>query len=213
MPLVTPSVCRVVPIAALCLAADPTPKAEPARPHAGHRLPSAEDGGAQAPVPPGQWAENKLYKFRLERIERCGAAAPGALRGEVSWIGAFLTVEAKDELFVSARDLELRRGGVILSAAYAYQPKLPGCKPTLVARRMRGGDRLAGFALFEVPKAFRVTTEDPIVLSYRPTRWGGARRAEVPIPECLDACATQWLSDDNKPDVSASRSRSRGPKL
>ena len=50
------------------------------------------------------------------------------------------------------------------------------------------GENVSGFALFEVPKSFRTTTDDPIVLSYKPTRWGGARRVDVPIRECLDAC-------------------------
>ena len=92
-------------------------------------------------------------------------------------------------MFVSARDLELRRGGVILNARYINQPLLPGCKPLLPAKQLRIGEDVSGFALFEVPKSFRTTTDDPIVLSYKPTRWGGARRVEVPIRECLDACA------------------------
>ena len=90
---------------------------------------------------------------------------------------------------MSPRDLELRRGGVILTAKYINQPVLSGCQPLLPAKRLRAGESASGFALFEVPKSFRTTTDDPIVLSYRPTRWGGARRVEVPIRECLDACA------------------------
>jgi hypothetical protein len=102
-------------------------------------------------------------------------------------------------MFVTARDLELRRGGVILSATLANIPSLPGCKPLLPAKRLRPGEALSGFALFEVPRAFRATTPDPIVFSYRPTRWGGARRAEVPIPECFDACARPWVARGSKP--------------
>lgn len=201
MPVVKRSMYALAPMSALCLAAAPTPQPPPA----GHRLPSVEDDGLQTPVPPGQWAESKLYKFRLERIEPCGAAPASALRGEVSWVGAFFSVEAKDRLFVSPRDIELRRGGVTLPATYTHRPKVAGCKPALVAKQLRAGERLAGFALFEVPKAFRVNTQDPIVLSYRPTRWGGARRAEIPIPECLDACAKAWVSDGNHVDTRVPR--------
>jgi hypothetical protein len=160
-----------------------------------HPLPAADDVGSPvAPVAPGDWSESHLYKFRLERIEPCGAGPAARFRGEITWIGAFFTVEAKDPaLYVSARDLELRRGGVILPAAFANPPKLPGCRPVAAAKRLRAGERVSGFALFEVPKAFRTRTPDPIVLSYRPTRWGGARRADVPIPECFDACTKPWV--------------------
>jgi hypothetical protein len=77
-------------------------------------------------------------------------------------------------------------------------PPLPGCRPLLSATRLRPGETVAGFALFEVPKSFRTTTKDPIVLSYKPTRWGGARRAEVPIPECFDACSRPWVTSAGK---------------
>ena len=63
----------------------------------------APDGGVTTEnviVAPGEWSENRLYKFRFERIAACGAAAqalgpaqPTAagggspLRGESSWVG------------------------------------------------------------------------------------------------------------------------------
>jgi hypothetical protein len=163
-----------------------------------HPMPDVEgEGPPQQPVPPGEWSESKLYRFRIERIQPCGPGPQGALRGDTTWVGAFFSVEAKEErLFVSPRDLELRRGGVILTASFVNQPKLPGCKPLLAAKKLRAGDRISGFALFEVPQAFRVKTADPIVIHYRPTRWGGARKAEVPIPECLDACAKVWVREN-----------------
>ena len=163
------------------------------------------DGGAtteSAIIAPGEWSENRMYKFRLERVAACGGAEQalgpaqpaaagggGQLRGESSWVGALFSVQAKEpSVFVTPRDLELRRGGVILSAKHINQPVLSACQPLLPAIRLRAGATARGFALFEVPKSFRTRTEDPIVLSYRPTRWGGARRVEVPIRECLDAC-------------------------
>ena len=169
------------------------------------------DGGVagDAIVPPGEWTENKQYKFRLERIASCGApaatmgpaqptaaGASSAFKGETTWVGALFSVQAKDDtVFVSPRDLELRRGGDILAARHINQPLLPGCKPLLPIKQLGVGEDVSGFALFEVPKSFRTTTADPIVLSYKPTRWGGSRRVEVPIRECLDVC----------PESSASR--------
>jgi hypothetical protein len=180
------------------------PGAAPNRPAPPNGASAATDEGdgpvtPERPVAPGEWSENKRYKFRLERIEACGTGSPRTLRGDVTWIGAFFTVEAKEpELFVTVRDLELRRGGVILNAAFAEPPDLPGCKPLLVPKRLRVGETLSGFALFEVPRNFRVATRDPIVISYRPTRWGGARRADVPVPECLDACSKPWVTKSAK---------------
>ena len=126
---------------------------------------------------------------RWDPAQPTAAGGSNPLRGETSWVGAFFSVQAKEpSVFVSPRDLELRRGGVILTAKYINQPVLSGCEPLLPAKRLRAGEGAGGYALFEVPRSFRTKTEDPIVLSYRPTRWGGARRVEVPIRECLDAC-------------------------
>jgi hypothetical protein len=209
-----------ISVAAACGRGDAlaiTTKAPP--PSAASQAPAARVAGAaeeHAPegvasaidsvvVATGAWSENRLYRVRLERVDACGAAAEtlgpaqaaaagGArrLRGESSWVGAFFRVEAKEpSMFVSPRDLELKRGGVILNARYVNQPLLAGCSPLLPAKRLRAGESAAGFALFEVPSSFRAATDDPIVLSYRPTRWGGARRVEVPIRECFDACVTK----------------------
>ena len=188
----------------------PAPTPLPARPAPMPvaAVPAAEDHGPEGGavtdttiVASGDWTENKQYKFRLERVAACGApsatlgpaqptAAPiSAFRGETTWVGALFTVEAKDKaVFVSPRDMELRRGGVILNARHINQPLLPGCKPLLAPKPLKVGENISGFALFEVPRSFRTTTDDPIVLSYKPTRWGGARRVDVPIRECLDAC-------------------------
>jgi hypothetical protein len=184
----------------------PTPKPAPP-PLPPVAPPAATDSGPAGSAPantivgPREWTENKQYKFRFERIAPCGAPAAtvgpaqptatavSTFKGETTWVGALFSVQAKDDsVFVSPRDLELHRGGVILNARHINQPLLPGCKPLLPAKQLRVGEDLSGFALFEVPKSFRTTTEDPIVLSYRPTRWGGGRRVEVPIRECLDAC-------------------------
>ena len=179
----------------------PVPPPAPAAPPTADDQPAASDEATdRAIVGRGRWSENQLYKFRLERVAACGATSAGAasaprpgpdrvsqFKGETSWVGALFSLEAKGHLFASPRDLELRRGGVILNAAQFQEPPA-GCAPLLLPRDLRAGDRLRGFALFEVPKRFRTEIEDPIVFSYRPTRWGGARRVEVPIPECFDAC-------------------------
>lgn len=195
MPMTKPAlILSAIGVALYChRAIAAAPAGEPS-PH-----PRAAESTVQGLVAPGAWSENQLYRFRLERIEPCGAGAAGTLRGETTWLGAFFTVQAKEpEFFVSPRDLELRRGGVILSATFVNAPTLPGCKPLLQAKRLRAKETVSGFAVFEVPKDFRVKTANPIVVVYRPTRWGGARRAEVPIPECLDACARPWVEQASR---------------
>jgi hypothetical protein len=190
------------PIARRPAAQAPAPPPLPLGAAPGSDDPAPSATAAEAIIPAGEWTENKTYRFRFERIAACGAPVPslgpaqppatGAaanLRGEASWVGAYFSVQAKEpSVFVSPRDLELRRGGVILNARYTNQPLLAGCQPLLPAKQLKNGESSRGFALFEVPKSFRIKTEDPIVLSYRPTRWGGARQVEVPIRECLDAC-------------------------
>ena len=68
-------------------AAPAVPTNRPPHPGAG---PAGEDDGRsypERPVAPGEWSENKRYKFRLERIEACGPGPARALKGEVSWVG------------------------------------------------------------------------------------------------------------------------------
>jgi hypothetical protein len=183
-------------------AAQPAAPSPPVAPPAdGDRTVANSEPSGDAIVGKGRWAENHLYRFRLERVAACDSASPGPgpaqrpvpsgasqFRGETSWVGAFFSVEAKQRFLVSPRDLELHRGGVILNSAPANQRRHAGCEPRLPVKALRAGESLRGFALFEVPKRFRARTDDPIVFSYRPTRWGGARKVEVPIGECFDAC-------------------------
>ena len=117
----------------------PLPPAPPLRAAAADDDHGSPDGGAtteSAIIAPGEWSENRMYKFRLERVAACGAAEQalgpaqpaaagggGQLRGESRWVGALFSVQAKEpSVFVTPRDLELRRGGVILSAKYINQP-------------------------------------------------------------------------------------------
>ena len=52
-----------------------------------------------------------------------------------------------------------------------------------------------------------VVVAGAIVLSYKPTRWGGARRVEVPIRECLDACPEAAASRASKTAATTPPSR------
>jgi len=162
---------------------DPEAAAEPAVPDAG---PSQE----------GEWIVAGSYKFRLEGLRRCGAAAasggPDAAAPAApprTWVGALVDVAARaDPLLVSARDITLEKGGIILQAIFVNPPTLSGCIPGLPVKQLRAAESTRGFALFDVPEAFRRNGSGPFILAYHPTRWGGAKRAEIKIPPCLDAC-------------------------
>jgi hypothetical protein len=171
------------------------------------------------------WLEGGFYKFRLDAVKHCGASpalsqqgrdggplasddgtAPSAAgwRGGASWVGALVRVTADvKETFVSPRDLTLQRGGVILRAKYGDVPLLRGCQPLLQQNELRAGHEARGFALFEVPAHFRAKSPAPIVLAYQPTRWGGAKRVEIALDSCFDACG----AEDTKPQDSAPHKR------
>ena len=131
--------------------------------------------------------ETGLYKLRFEQIRACNPSPRAAATARV-WMGVEIRALAKvSELFVTPRDFALEREGIILPARHVHPPNLRGCSPLLPAAQLRAQQSVRGFVLFEVPARFR-TGDVPIVLSYRPTRWGGAGRVELRIPACLDVC-------------------------
>src|SRR4030095_9634512 len=89
-------------------------------------------------------------------------------------------------LFITARDFSLERGGIILQARHIDPPELARCTPLLVPKQLTPKQTVRGFVLFELPASF--TTGDPLVLAFRPTRWGGSARAEFRVPTCFDNC-------------------------
>jgi hypothetical protein len=140
--------------------------------------------GAAPPEEPG-WAETALFSLRFEEIRTCtpSAAQPGRI-----WMGAVVRARSKsNDLFVTARDFSLEKGGIILAGRHVDPPVLARCQPLFPARQLKARQSVRGFVLFEVPAAFR-GGDKHLVLAYRPTRFGGGPRVEFPIPACLDAC-------------------------
>jgi hypothetical protein len=202
-------------------------KSAPPPPPAPVRVAPARDGGpppepeaAGAPEVPdagpgkeGDWIVAGAYRFRLDELRRCGgapavgpdaAAAPPAPR---TWVGARVDIGARgDALMVTPRDVTLERGGVILQAIYVNPPTLSGCLPALPIKQVRGEESAHGFALFDVPEGFRKNGTGPFTLAYRPTRWGGAKRAEIEIPPCLDLCTNSEKAAPPPPRKSRKKS-------
>jgi hypothetical protein len=161
-----------------------------AGPGPGHEDPEAPVAPEppQAPASEGAWVEAGSYRIRLDELRRCAGSTPVA-PGPRGWVGALVEIGALTrDTFVSSRDLTIERGGVVVQAKYVDPPVMPGCLPMLPITQIRAGASARGFALFEVPASFREPGAVPVVLAYRPTRWGGARRTEIKLPDCFDAC-------------------------
>jgi hypothetical protein len=142
----------------------------------------ATEGGAP-------WTESARYAVRLGEIKTCTTAATTTTSapGRV-WVGIDAQVKANDDkLFVTARDFSLVSAGMILDARHVNPPLLPGCLPLLAPTQLSPKATTHGFVLFEMPASWK-SSREALVLAYRPTRWGGARRLEIRIPRCLDAC-------------------------
>lgn len=146
--------------------------------------------------------ESGLVTLTLEKVAACTPAAdaasatppaaPGAPPAK-TWVGFAVRTRAKaPEVFLTARDFTLEQGGVILQPRHIDPPRLAGCTPLLKPLQLKPGQGSAGFVVFEVPNGFRTSAAAagaaPLVLAFKPTRWGGAKRLEFAVPSCLDAC-------------------------
>jgi hypothetical protein len=153
-----------------------------------------------------EWLEGAHYGLRVEGVRTC-AAGQRAAAGRV-WVAAEAHVRTKDrDLFVTARDFTLERGGIILQARHVELPLLPHCLPLLQPSRLRARQSVRGYVLFEMPAAW-TAARDPLVLVYKPTEWGGTHRIESRISPCLDACAdTPSRSRPSNRSASASHRR------
>jgi hypothetical protein len=156
---------------------------------------------------PAGWRETGLYRLRFEGVRTCAQPASAAtINGGPAakvWMGFQVQAVARvNELYVTARDFSLERGGIIVQARHVNTPLLARCLPLLQRRQLRANQSARGFVLFEVPARFRDAGAD-LVLAYRPTRWGGAPRAEFRLQPCLDSC-----SGADRAEVAGPRSNS-----
>jgi len=133
---------------------------------AGLPLPSPRP--ATSDSPPGGWVQGDVYDLKVKAVVRCSS----------THLGLELGVRSRTKvLFVAPRDARLRDGaGVLYPAVSAPEP--PGCRPTLRPTQLRRAAQIGGFVIFEVPAG---TGE--LTLEYAPTRWGGAARISVVLPE------------------------------
>jgi hypothetical protein len=132
----------------------------------------------------GEWIDAKMYRIRVGRVIRCDD--PSAKRaGSSIRLGVELEIAARaDNVFVASRDVGLAREGVLVDSVHATEaPK--ACQPLFQPTTLREGKSTSGVVLFDAPDVEFARTA---VLTFRPTRWGGAPLTEVKLPACLDAC-------------------------
>jgi hypothetical protein len=153
--------------------AQPPPAAAPSAPAV-----IAEHGPL---VGAGDWVASDVYDFKLEGLRPCGRAAQKHL-------GATVSIKAKvDELAISPRDVTIDSAGVIFQAEFPAAATAAGCESALPLRQLRRGQSVTGVVVFKIPDDFTPEPKSP-KLVYRPTRWGGAGRVQVSVPDCLHRC-------------------------
>ena len=173
----------------------PSPPASTAAPGATVPPPPATEETAQTPPVPateaaaGEWTDSALYRFRMTAIRRCPDSrvhAPSdapATDGDVIRMALTVQVEAKASVLVSARDIALEHDGVVY-ASELPSGQDPRCGPPLRTKQLAANERTSGAILFTLPESeARAAT-----LVFSPTRWGGAPRVAVAMPDCLDEC-------------------------
>ena len=156
-------------------------------------------GNAGSPaIAANDWVEQGSHRVRLDDVRACGAVT---VNGQVSafnstdsrdsapLLGFLVRIEARTKEFaVSPRDLTLEAGGVVLDAVLARPEGRWRCVPALPYTRLESGREARGYVFFRVTPGFRASAA-PIVLVYKPTRWGGSARATISVPRCLESCA------------------------
>jgi len=148
----------------------------------------------QGPAPSAMkdWADTLMYRVKVDSLAACRPKrstepiADGDPPREL--VGAFVHVGSKvGEFAVNPRDFVLQRGGNVVQANLPAKDAVPGCGPALAMTRLMPLKQTQGYVVFAVPPSFKEAKE-PVLLGFRPTRWGGAPRTDVALPDCLASC-------------------------
>jgi hypothetical protein len=132
----------------------------------------------------GELLEGDVYFFEAESVKPCKTPANVAASADaLVVVGAKVRIKAKSRLTFSPRELTLHSGGVAFNASMDVKRKLDGCAPLLQVSWLKKDDVIEGYVLFDVPQP----EPKKLVLSYLPTRWGGASAVNVALPECVSA--------------------------
>jgi hypothetical protein len=140
------------------------------------------EASALSELPPGDggtWIASDIYDLKLASAKYCSkpASKGDASEGKV-WLGVKLDILAKtDEVFLDRRHATLRDKGVYFQASLDPEP-FAGCTPPFKPVQLKRGQTTSGYVVFELPQAW-----PNLVLEFQPTRWGGAGRVKVKVPD------------------------------
>lgn len=144
------------------------------------RAPAAETPFAGQDAGVGAFVDTSAYKFKVDGVVRCtdprpDEKVPADRRVRVAAKVAILS--KYDSFFLSARDVTLEKGGVVIESEPA--PKTSGaCAPLLEPKRLAHDETATGYVVFQVPDE---TFVQGGVVAFQPTRWGGAPRTEIKL--------------------------------
>jgi hypothetical protein len=168
------------PPAQAASASPSAPSPAPALASASARPPSAETPFPGQELKVGSFVETSAYKFKVSHVVRCAdpkanEQVPDDRRVRVA---AKVEVFSKyDNLFVSEKDVELQKDGVIINSEKDAKPSAE-CTPLLARKRIQHDETTTGYVVFQVPDEAFVRGA---TVAFEPTRWGSAPRAEIPI--------------------------------
>ncbi len=128
----------------------------------------------------GSFVETSAYKFKVDHFVRCADPGPNEKVPEDRRVRVAAKVEIfskYDAFFVSGKDVELDKDGVIIKSERQVKPSAE-CTPALEQKRLQHDESTSGYVVFQVPDEAFV---HGAVVAFEPTRWGGAPRATIPI--------------------------------
>jgi hypothetical protein len=148
----------------------------------GAKVPRAQAGEA------GDWIHTVRYDLRVLGVQPCGPPEePKA--GDPFRLGVTIEVRATHEALVSdvvasPKAATIEKDGKVF-AALVNPDASENCEAALVHTPLRPGQSAAGVVVFEAPTQdyFRSAT-----FAFKPMRWGGSVRTEVPLPDCFGDC-------------------------
>jgi hypothetical protein len=128
----------------------------------------------------GSFVETSAYKFKVHHVVRCADPPPTEQVPEDRRVRVAAKVEVfskYDAFFVSGKDVELEKDGVLIQSERQVKPSAE-CAPLLEQKRLQHDETATGYVVFQVPDEAFVRGAS---VEFEPTRWGGAPRAEIPI--------------------------------
>jgi hypothetical protein len=136
----------------------------------------------------GEQLEGDVYLFKALSVKQCESSGPAPAKGPAPIvIGAEVELRAKQRLNISPRDVRLSSGGIVFHASVDPKREAKGCEPLIKHGSIGKDEVVKGWVIFDVPPP-----EPPnLLLTYMPTRWGGAGTVVTKLDGCVSCGAAK----------------------